>query len=289
MLASAVVLVLPQPCGPHFVTPDQITLPSIPTQQSAVLTTSEQCTTQPGFGYEDGRAVPCPIGFWAAGYDNSACSKCGSGLTTASVQSSRPTDCIALPGWQKQNPNDGSAVPCPIGSYSQGGNDTCHKCPLGSSTQYASSFAASQCTVCAAGWGLDSNSSQCVICTPGWFSPGGSDGPCQACAAGQTSTVGATSGADCFDHFLSTEPFDTIATPASALTAVSLGQSSNASADALRCKDACQANDLCQYWVSRAAQADRSQDGCFLKLAPTSPAADTYTSIKLATGDYAVW
>lgn len=131
-----------QPCGPHLVTPDQLTLPGIPTQPVPVLTTSEQCTTQPGYGYEDGRAVPCPIGFWAAGYDNSPCNKCGSGLTTAGLQSARPTECVALPGWQKDI-NDNSAEPCPVGSYSQGGNDTCHKCPLGSYTQYASSFAAS--------------------------------------------------------------------------------------------------------------------------------------------------
>lgn len=101
--------------------------------------------------------------------------------------------------------------------------------------------------------------------------------------------MGATSSSDCFDQFISTAPYDFIKTPASALTAITVGQSSNASADGLRCKDACEANALCQYWVARAAQADPSQDGCFLKLAPTSPAADTYTSIKLATGDYAVW
>lgn len=270
-------------------TPDQVTLPGISPQSSPVLTTTGQCTTQPGYGYEDGRAVPCSIGYWAAGYDNNPCTKCGNGLTTSSLKSVRPTDCIALPGWQKKNINDASAEPCPVGSYSQGGNDTCHKCPLGSSTQYASAFAASQCTVCAAGWGFDSNSSQCSICTPGSYSPGGSDEACQSCEAGQTSMVGATSSTGCFDAFLSTAPYDFIDTPDSALTAVSIGQSSNATADGMRCKAACQADPLCQYWLARAAQADPVQDGCFLKLAPTLPAADTYTSIKLATGDYAVW
>lgn len=67
--------------------------------------------------------------------------------------------------------------------------------------------------------------------------------------------------------------------------------SSNVSADAARCKDACQARDVCEYWLFKAQQADPSTDGCYLKLAPATPAAaaDTYTSIKLATGDYTVW
>lgn len=90
-----------------------------------------------------------------AGYDNQPCTKCGEGLTTASKQSTRPTDCEALPGWQKRAPSDGFGEQCPVGSYSQGGKDSCHKCPLGSSTLYAASSSASQCTVCApGGWTL---------------------------------------------------------------------------------------------------------------------------------------
>ena len=48
-------------------------------------------------------------------------------------------------------------------------------------------------------------------------------------------------------------------------------------------------SDLCEYWVYKAEQADTREDGCFLKLAPSKAAEDTYTAIKLSTGDYAVW
>jgi hypothetical protein len=109
------------------------------------------------------------------------------------------------------------------------------------------------------------------------------------CQAGQTSTVAATSSGDCFDTFVSTQPYDFIETPASTWTNLDLGYSLNASAAAAQCKNACQADDLCQYWRFRAAQSDPSEDGCQLKMAPIEPAADTYTSVKLATGDYAIW
>lgn len=147
--------------------------------------------------------------------------------------------------------------------------------------------------MCAAGWGsgvLAANNSQCVICTPGFYSPGGSDEPCSACSPGQTSTVAATSSGDCFDTFIDTAPYAFIDTPASAWTPVSFKVPANASADAAaRCKAACQSDELCEYWAYREAQPDPQADGCFLKLAPTQPATDTYTSIKLATGDYQVF
>lgn len=59
--------VLPQPCPPNTVTPDQVTLPSIMTQLSPLLTSPTLCATKPGYGWEDTTAVPCPIGYWAAG------------------------------------------------------------------------------------------------------------------------------------------------------------------------------------------------------------------------------
>lgn len=235
-------------------------------------------------------ATPCGIGYWAAGYDNAPCTKCGAGLTTAAVQSVRPTDCVAQAGWQKKNANDAFADPCPVGSYSQGGADAkCQKCSLGSSTQYSSAFSASQCSVCAPGWGYDTHSKQCVICTPGFFSTGGSDEACTSCGPGKTSTVAATSSGDCFDEMVSTMPYDFIETPESAWTVLDLGSPANATSAALQCRNACQADDLCQYWLYLAAQADPSHDGCKVKRAPAESASDTYTSLKLATGDYAVW
>lgn len=61
------VVLLPQPCPPNTVTPDQVTLPSVTTQLSPLLTSPTLCATKPGYGWEDNTAVPCPIGYWAAG------------------------------------------------------------------------------------------------------------------------------------------------------------------------------------------------------------------------------
>jgi hypothetical protein len=55
-----------QPCPPNTVTPDQVTSP-YPAQESLLLTSSDQCATKPGYGWEDDSAMECAIGFWAAG------------------------------------------------------------------------------------------------------------------------------------------------------------------------------------------------------------------------------
>jgi hypothetical protein len=101
--------------------------------------------------------------------------------------------------------------------------------------------------------------------------------------------VAATSSGDCYDQFVSIAPFDFIDTPDSAWTRLDLGAAANTSAEADRCREACQVNDLCQYWQYRAAQSDARQDGCQLKLAPVDPAPDTFSAVKLATGDYTIW
>lgn len=110
-----------------------------------------------------------------------------------------------------------------------------------------------------------------------------------SCDPGQTSIVAATSSSDCYDPFVSIAPFDFIDTPDSAWTRLDLGAAANLSAQADLCREACQANDLCQYWRFQAAQSDTQQDGCQLKLAPAEPVQDTFTALKLATRDYTIW
>ena len=80
--------------------------PNLATNQAAieVVLSVEQCVTPPGFGWQpDGTAAPCPLGFFAPGFDNQACIKCGEGLTTTATQSTSEADCVPLPGWQKKN------------------------------------------------------------------------------------------------------------------------------------------------------------------------------------------
>lgn len=205
--------------------------------------------------------------------------------------STKVTDCVALPGWQKQSPYDMYAVPCAIGSYSAGGNSTCQKCPLGSSTQYTASYVGSQCGVCAPGWGFDTAANQCTICSPGAYSPGGSDGPCIPCGDQQTSATGSTSSDDCFNEFMSIAPYDMLETPVSAwsLLPQAANVTVNHTSSAVDCQEACRAEPRCQYWLFRAKQDDPRNNGCALKLAPVNHATDTYTAFKLGVGDYTIF
>lgn len=203
--------------------------------------------------------------------------------------SRRTTDCVSLPGWAKASPYDAFAVPCAVGSFSSMAADTCTKCPLGSSTQYTASHLASQCNVCAPGWGFDPTTGQCAICSPGFFSPGGTDGPCMACQTGQVSATGSTSSDDCFDEFTSIAPYDYITTPVSAWTVLLVDGDKNHSSNAVDCRDACRTEPRCQYWLFRAAQQDESANGCYLKLVPRNHATDTFTAFKLAVGDYTIY
>ena len=217
-----------------------------------------------------------------------ACVSCGSGLTTKATMSVRTTDCVSLPGWSKTSPYDAFATPCPVGQYSPGAVDSCTKCPLGSSTEYTASHMASQCSVCSPGWGYDPTISQCAICVPGFYSPGGSDGPCIACQAGQVSATGSTASDDCFDEMSSIAPYDYITTPVSAWTVLPSDTTLNHTANAVDCREACRTEPRCQYWLFKAGQDDL-MNGCFLKLMPRNHARDTYTAFKLGVGDYTIW
>jgi hypothetical protein len=66
-----------QPCPANTVTPDMVN----PEETAAdsefhasvttnAVTSMDQCSTIPGYGWDDGSAVPCTIGTYAPGYDN---------------------------------------------------------------------------------------------------------------------------------------------------------------------------------------------------------------------------
>lgn len=93
MRTFAAVLAPLQPCPAYTVTPDQFAPEDMAEgdfQASAtssasmdVITSLDQCSTMPGYGWEDGVAVPCPIGYWAHGYDNGVSWRAGSSLDGA--------------------------------------------------------------------------------------------------------------------------------------------------------------------------------------------------------------
>lgn len=110
-----------------------------------------------------------------------------------------------------------------------------------------------------------------------------------ACQPGQVSATGSTSSDDCFDEFTSIAPYDYITTPVSAWTVLLADATSNHTASALDCRDACRTEPRCQYFLFKAGQDDHSSNGCSLKLMPRNHATDTFTAFKLGVGDYTIW
>jgi hypothetical protein len=88
------------------------------------------------------------------------CVACGAGLTTEQEGAVKESDCVPLPGWTRAVAADNTVLnygmPCNVGSYSLGGaGAVCVPCKPGSSTEYPMASAATQCSVCAPGWGLN--------------------------------------------------------------------------------------------------------------------------------------
>lgn len=146
---------------------------------------------------------------------------------------------------------------------------------------------AAQCNICWPGWGANASPAAgeglCKKCPSGKFSPGGTDDECSSCGAGETSPPGASDSSDCFDEFTSPSPYDYITTPSSAWVATSTATS------AADCETACKGSSTCQYYIFRQDQDDAADNGCFFKVASSSPATDTYVTFKLWTNDYVVW
>lgn len=69
-----------QPCPAHTVTPDQVVPEDAQPDSelyasvtSNAVTSMDQCSTLPGYGWDDGRAVPCSVGHYAPGFHNQVC------------------------------------------------------------------------------------------------------------------------------------------------------------------------------------------------------------------------
>lgn len=89
-------------------------------------------------------------------------------------------------------------------------------------------------------------------------------------------------------------PYDFITTPTAAWVAatdpaVGADKPSTAPASADECEVACKAASLCQYYAFREDQDAAADNGCFFKLAPTTPTTDTFVTFKLWANDYVVW
>ena len=125
-----VLLLVLQPCPQNTVTDDQFA----GTAATPPYISPDSCLAKPGYCWANNIASKAPIGYYKPGYNNMDCSTCGTGLTTLQEGADEPSDCVPLPGWEKQAASDEFAVPCLQGYYSAGGDSAvaCSACPLGS-------------------------------------------------------------------------------------------------------------------------------------------------------------
>lgn len=91
-----------------------------------------ECVVNPGFGWQVGDAVECPLGFYNPGMNTRRCTRCPGSLTTASKGAASPAMCMAPAGFFYSR---GRAFPCARGSYKPNlGNHECTACPTGFTT-----------------------------------------------------------------------------------------------------------------------------------------------------------
>lgn len=135
------------------------------------------CVNPAGFGYSpDVGGSQCPAGFWAAAASMKPCIKCPAGrVTTVSSPATEQDDvskCFVAPGSGLYDPSDKvspwdmdaaqlasvavtdaniTVLECPRGYWGAGGSPTavnslCQQCPVGSTTPFTGSVAATSCS-----------------------------------------------------------------------------------------------------------------------------------------------
>lgn len=167
-------------------------------------------------------ADPCAVMF-------SCCflCRCPNGTTTGATKATSAASCtLYAPGWGAEI--DGSTARCPLGTFSDGTNSAasksaCSKCPEGRTTPETGATSATDCSLCAAGYGGASPQS-CKPCVDGYYNPLSGrildTTRCLACPVSRvfsfpwngdndfvplaTSPAGATSQGDCLADFSQT-------------------------------------------------------------------------------------
>lgn len=196
------------------------------------------------------------------------------------------------------------------GSWSSGDATSCHTCSTGSTTAGPAATSPSDCNVCAPGWGGETQKDsdlmtvECRQCTPGFYSAGGTSDPCIACGLGFTSRARATDSSSCYAQWFSSDPYNWIMAPKSALFkadstpalasldgsfTISATEAAASVTNSNECQAVCGDHSGCQFWVYMSRQEDPTTNGCWLKLQAGNPAPNTYLSYKLWTGEYATW
>ncbi|MEM9082615.1 MAG: hypothetical protein AAGB34_03385, partial [Planctomycetota bacterium] len=154
----------------------------------------------PGFFSSTGNAPcdPCPATTFAPIAGLNRCLDCGSG------SSSEPgaSQCFTCdPGFFSNPLTEGLCVPCPIGTYTPGGNGsfTCADCPLGTT----SNPERTACIACPAGFVINQDTGACEPCPASFFAPVAGLTQCLDCGSGSSSEPGSTACFTCDPGFFS--------------------------------------------------------------------------------------
>lgn len=116
----------------------------------------QACVTKPGYGYDGRVATLCPKGWYNAGNNYLACTQCGYGLTTGTPSDSAlkttADNCLAAAGFGEYY---SKMQLCPAGTFAatDRARGLCTTCLDNSWTAEEGSDAASDCSVCAPGYG----------------------------------------------------------------------------------------------------------------------------------------
>lgn len=115
------------------------------------------------------QALPCPQGTYKVDVSQAtSCTRCPTGITTASTKSSAPTQCDrAVAAGYIATLENGQMVPqaCAVGSYSSNGR-TCTTCPDDLTTASRGATTSADC-LAAPGWGYDVNHTPKTYPCPG--------------------------------------------------------------------------------------------------------------------------
>ncbi|KAI8470423.1 MAG: hypothetical protein J3K34DRAFT_521329 [Monoraphidium minutum] len=278
-------------------------------------TSSADCLTDAGYGWEDGSVLMCEFGYYAVGGTQDKCTYCGAGYNTTNATSSTSgepgsdseSDCKLDFGYQNGT-NSGTIEPCLRGWYKPTVSfDSCTQCPAGTSTTITmAAVNKTDCDTCRPGFGAATTSGkinvtdinatiECTICASGTYSPGFYAGGanCTVCPKTQNFTgtmvsrEGAWSPEECYGEFItdgaSEQNFlwwDIILHNDSSRLELTTTTPPNTKE---ACQTACSGDAQCQYFVFYDKSVTYGDNTCYLRK------AGDLTRIGNGTTDDAWW
>jgi hypothetical protein len=158
-----------------------------------------------------GASQLCAEGYFSPGGDRLPCTKCPFGKTTdfSNTINSNAANCaMFIEGYGLLND-----IPqlCAIGQYQppqQNVISACKTCPASSTTRSVGAAAATDCNLCAAGFGTIAQNTTCNSCQDGYYGDGDrKDNACTKCPGGRTFSYDYNGVDDIFTPQTTSKPF----------------------------------------------------------------------------------